>query len=79
MAAVALTAILLLNVATGLITDVRQHTIETRYYPAVHAARDLQGELRAVQRALQDAVSTGDSAGAGERRFPATCLHAHRS
>ena len=61
-AAVALTAILLLNVAAGLITDVRQHTIETRYYPAVHAARDLQGELRAVQRALQEAISIGDSA-----------------
>ena len=62
-ATVALTAILLLNVATGLITDVRQHTIETRYYPAVQAARDLQSELRAVQRALQDAVVAGDSVG----------------
>ena len=62
-AAVALTAILLLNVATGLITDVRQHTIENRYYPAVKAARDLQSELRGVQRALHDAVAAGDSGG----------------
>jgi methyl-accepting chemotaxis protein len=62
-ATVALTAILLLNVATGLITDVRQHTIENRYYPAVTAARDLQSELRSVQRALRDAIASGDSAG----------------
>ena len=61
-AAVALTAILLLNVATGMLTDIRQSAIENRYYPAVRASRDLQAELRAVQRALQDAVTTGDSA-----------------
>ena len=61
-AAVALTAILLLNVATGVVTDVRQHNIENRYYPAVRASRDLQVELRSVQRALQDAVTSGDSA-----------------
>ncbi len=60
-AAVALTAILLLNVGTGLLTDLRQHAIENDYYPAVSASRDLQAELRSVQRALQDAVTTGDS------------------
>lgn len=60
-AAVALTAILLLNVGTGLLTDLRQHTIENQYYPAVSASRDLQAELRSVQRALQDAVTSGDS------------------
>lgn len=60
-AAVALTAILLLNVATGLLTDLRQHTIENQFYPAVRASRDLQTELRSVQRALQDAVTTGDT------------------
>lgn len=60
-AAVALTAILLLNIATGMLTDIRQSAIENRYYPAVRASRDLQAELRAVQRALQDAVTTGDS------------------
>lgn len=64
-AAIALTAILLLNVATGLLTDLRQHTIENQYYPAVRASRDLQTELRNVQRALQDAVTTGDSTGLG--------------
>ena len=64
-AAVALTAILLLNVATGLLTDLRQHTIENEYYPAVRASRDLQTELRNVQRALQDAVTTGDTMGLG--------------
>jgi methyl-accepting chemotaxis protein len=62
-AAVALTAILLLNVAAGLITDVRQSAIENRYYPAVKAARGLQGELRTVQRALQEAIAAGDSTG----------------
>lgn len=61
-AAVALTAILLLNVATGLLTDVRQRAIEDEYYPAVSASRDLQAELRAMQRALQDGVTSGDSA-----------------
>jgi methyl-accepting chemotaxis protein len=60
-AAVTLTAILLLNVGTGLLTDLRQHTIENEYYPAVSASRDLQAELRSVQRALQDAVTSGDS------------------
>jgi methyl-accepting chemotaxis protein len=60
-AAVALTVILLVNVATGLLTDVRQRSIEDKYYPAVSASRDLQTELRAVQRALQDAVTSGDS------------------
>ena len=60
-AAVALAAILLLNVATGLLTDLRQRAIEDRYYPAVSASRDLQTELRSVQRALQDAVTSGDS------------------
>jgi methyl-accepting chemotaxis protein len=62
-AAVALTVTLLLNVATGLLTDLRQHQIENQYYPAVTASRDLQTELRVVQRALQDAVTAGDSAG----------------
>ena len=62
-AAVALSAILLLNVAAGLITDLRQHAIENEYYPAVRASRDLQTELRSVQRALQDAVTTSDTAG----------------
>ncbi len=64
-AAVALTAILLLNVGTGLLTDLRQHTIENQYYPAVSASRDLQAELRSVQRALQDAVTSGDSGALG--------------
>jgi methyl-accepting chemotaxis protein len=62
-AAVTLTSILLLNVATGLLTDLRQRAIEDKYYPAVSASRDLQAELRAVQRTLQDAVSAGDSSG----------------
>lgn len=60
-AAVALSAILLLNVGTGLLTDLRQDAIENKYYPAVSASRDLQTELRTVQRALQDAVTSGDS------------------
>jgi methyl-accepting chemotaxis protein len=62
-AAVALTVILLLNVATGLLTDFRQRSIEGQYYPAVQASRDLQVQLRAVQRALQDAVAVSDTAG----------------
>src|SRR5688572_32031311 len=62
-AAVALAAILLLNVATGLLTDLRQHAIANAYYPAVRASRDLQTELRSVQRALQDAVTSEDSSG----------------
>jgi methyl-accepting chemotaxis protein len=62
-AAVALTATLLLNVVTGLLSDLGQHKIENQYYPAVKASRDLQTELRAIQRALQDAVTAGDSVG----------------
>ena len=81
-AAVALTAILVLNVATGLLTDLRQHAIENRYYPAVTASRDLQTELRGVQRALQDAVTTGDSAMLGtadslRRAFTRTARATH--
>jgi methyl-accepting chemotaxis protein len=60
-AAVSLMVILLLNVATGLLTDLRQRNIEGEYYPAVQASRDLQVQLQAVQRALQDAVAVSDT------------------
>lgn len=62
LAAGGLAIVLAVSLASGLFNTFLVRRIERGYYPAVEAARDLEGSLAAIQRQFQDVLVANDRA-----------------